>query len=180
MDKISFKSIQNVGGCYNIISHNNSNLRIVLQLNDDGNNDFSKYKDVFEKFPDKEGKGFLRFDENIGIKNEDIAIDNFFINGKLLEPKKENSNILIKVYELLDKIREFSIIDRDLDQHVMLPITQGYFDGLECLNNFNPDKKVINNESFCKNLRRFHDSVHVEACSSMLMQFFKSNFSQLK
>lgn len=180
LDRISFKSIQNVGGSYNVLGHENANLRVVLQLNEEETKDFSKYKDVFDKFPDKTGKGFLRFDENVAINGGRMDIDNFFINGKLLEPKIENSNLLVKIYDLLDKIREKAIIDRDLNQHIMLPITQGYFDSLECLNNYSPDKKVINSEGFYKSLRRIHDSTHVEACSAMLMQYFKTNFKNLR
>lgn len=180
MDKISFKGIQNVGGCYNVIGHENGSLKVVMQLNDEETKDLSMCKDIFDKFPDNTGKGFLRFDENIAVTDEKIGIDNFFVNGKLLEPKEENSGLFVKLFALLDKVREGAIIDWNVDQHIMLPIKPSYLDSLECLENYNPDKQVICNESFLKKIKTFHDSTHVEACSSMLMQYFKTNFKNLK
>lgn len=180
MDKICFGGIQNVGGHYNVIGHENASLRVVMQLNDEETKDLSMCKDIFEKFPDKENKGFLRFNENIALNDDKITIDNFFINGKLLELKEENSSLFVKLFALLDKAREGAIIDWNVNQHVMLPITPDYFDSLECLNNYNPEKKVMDSEGFYRNLKRIHDSTHVESCSSMLMKYFKTNFKNLK
>lgn len=180
MDKISFKGIQNAGVYHSADPDNSTHMRLIFQLNDEDAKDFSMSRDIFEKFPDRDSRRFLRIDENISMKSGEIVIDNFFINGKLLEAKEENSNLFVKLYALINKIWENSIIDRDLNQHVKLPITPGYFDSLECLSNYNHEKQVISNEVYYKRLKNYHDPVHVEAISAMLMQYLKANIKIAK
>lgn len=122
MDKISFKGLRNVGA----MPYSNKPvdcLRMIVQLNDEGAQDLSEFKDVFEKFPDISHQNLLKIEQDWGVDE----INNFYgkkiiINNKALTVKDENLSIFSRLYKLMTKIvetREQPPIDKEYTQKLV-------------------------------------------------------------
>lgn len=100
---VSFTGIQNVGAWGVSLVRNTTpeTQRFVCQLTDTGTKDLSKFKDVFEKFPDPLNKGFLRFDL---LKPAGTDETFFTLNNKPLVTEDETLSVFQKLSKLFSKI----------------------------------------------------------------------------
>lgn len=162
---VSFKGIKNVGGQFEHKDSGKKNLRIAIQLTDDETKDLTFYHDIFERFPDPRKKGFLILDNELAEEKGISYIENFKINGKILNVTKENFIILRKLWTLLNDIQGKAIIDRDLKKRVMLPIEKSYLESEDYFKNYDILGKVLDTEIFVRKMYNNHKFERVEACA---------------
>lgn len=114
MDKVSFGSIQNTGARVMAQTKNQEWFKMAIQLTDEGGKDLSKYKDIFDKFPDPKNNGFLSID---CFTRSFAPAPDLKINGKSLDiendPKLIVFDKLTKLFKTVENTQSPFKLDSD-------------------------------------------------------------------
>lgn len=142
MDKISFNGLRNVGA----MPYGNKpveGLRMIVQLTDEGAQDLSDFRDVFEKFPDISHQNLLKIEQDWSVDDiNNLSGKKIIINNKTLSVKDENLSIFSRLYKLMTKIvetREQSPVDKEYTQKLVRMSIRGQIpavDEIKAINYF--------------------------------------------
>lgn len=177
MDKVSFKAIQNTGSALIKTDLNKGIVRLVTQLTDEETPDGSQFRDVFERFPDHMGKGYLKIDACFSKPEGIVFVEDIRINEKRVELSNETALLLKKIMKLLNKIQIRALLDIILGMREMTTIQREYIYGDDCLKNFKIDESSLLPIELEAKLIEAHDLSSIQSGANFLEKTIGARFN---
>lgn len=180
MDKvspISFKGKTNIGAI-DITEHALSFAKIITRLTDETTPDLTRFKDVFEKYPDPLRKNYLRVLSEYVETDYAPLIGQFSINGLPFSISYENFPIVAKVLALLTDIRDLAHNDAIPGKAPRLIIEDSYLKSNDCSVNLKIKEMGLTGYEADRMIHDAHTPSTIEIVADTISKFILSDFAQ--